>query len=109
MWLNDIGLELKPSKTRIAHTLEKDKSEDGIAGFNFLGYNIRQFPTGKYNSATKGSKAYGNIETIGFKTLITPSKDSSTVSDRRGKLETATSTLSEDVKAIVNLKLPKDH
>ena len=75
-WLKDIGLELKPSKTRIAHTLEKDKSEDEIAGFDFLGYNIRQFPTGKYNSAIKGSKTYGNTETIGFKTLITPSKNS---------------------------------
>ena len=76
VWLNDIGLELKPSKTRIAHTLKPELSEDAIAGFNFLGYNIRQFPAGKYKSATKGSKTYGNKELIGFKTLMTPSKDS---------------------------------
>ena len=37
-WLKDIGLELKPSKTRIAHTLKPELSEDGIAGFDFLGY-----------------------------------------------------------------------
>ena len=69
-WLKQIGLELKPSKTRIAHTLDSEKSEDGIAGFDFLGYNIRQFPAGKYVSAKNGSK-----EIIGFNTFITPSKD----------------------------------
>ena len=69
-WLKDIGLELKPSKTRIAHTLYPDKSEDGIAGFDFLGYNIRQFPAGKYVSAKHRHKG-----TLGFNTFITPSKD----------------------------------
>ena len=29
--LKDIGLELKPEKTRIAHTPTPEKSEDGIA------------------------------------------------------------------------------
>ncbi len=70
-WLSDIGLELKPSKTRIAHTLDSDKSEDGIAGFDFLGYNIRQFPVGKYKSP---KNPHGNL--LGFRTLITPSKKS---------------------------------
>ena len=69
-WLKDIGLELKPSKTRIAHTLYPDKSEDGIAGFDFLGYNIRQFPAGKYVSAKHRHKG-----ALGFNTFITPSKD----------------------------------
>ena len=70
-WLKDIGLELKPSKTRIAHTLHSEKSEDGIAGFNFLGYNIRQYPAGKYVSPRNGNK-----DILGFKTLIIPSKES---------------------------------
>jgi RNA-directed DNA polymerase len=67
-WLSGIGLELKPSKTRVAHTLNKLGDEE--PGFNFLGFNIRQFPTGKYNS----SKAKGRI--LGFKTIIIPSKES---------------------------------
>ncbi len=40
-WLRKIGLELKPEKTRIAHTLFKYKQVP--PGFNFLGFNIRQF------------------------------------------------------------------
>ena len=69
-WLKEIGLELKLSKTRIAHTLDSEKSEDGIAGFDFLGYNIRQFPAGKYVSPRNTKK-----DVIGFNTFITPSKD----------------------------------
>jgi RNA-directed DNA polymerase len=68
-WLSDIGLELKPSKTRLAHTLNKLENEE--PGFNFLGFNVRQFPVGKYNS---GSKSRGGL--LGFKTIITPSKES---------------------------------
>ncbi len=67
-WLSGIGLELKPSKTRLAHTL--NKLEDTEPGFNFLGFNVRQFPVGKYNS---GSHRGG---LLGFKTIITPSKES---------------------------------
>lgn len=67
-WLSGIGLELKPSKTRLAHTL--NKLEDEQPGFNFLGFNIRQFPVGKYNSGKVKDKI------LGFKTIITPSKDS---------------------------------
>ena len=69
-WLKETGLELKPTKTRIAHTLDSEKSEDGISGFDFLGYNIRQFPAGKYVSIKNSKK-----ETVGFNTFITPSKD----------------------------------
>lgn len=67
-WLKELGLELKPSKTRISHTLHQ---YNGNKGFNFLGFSIRQFPVGKYQSGknTKG-------ERLGFKTLIKPSKDS---------------------------------
>ncbi|MBE9146927.1 group II intron reverse transcriptase/maturase [Planktothrix mougeotii] len=70
-WLQNIGLELKPSKTRVAHTLKEHESEQ--AGFDFLGFTIRQFPVGKY---TSGNKSRGGK--LGFKTIITPSKDSQT-------------------------------
>src|SRR2546428_6513239 len=43
-WLTDIGLELKPSKTKITHTL---REYQGTRGFDFLGWTIRQFPVGK--------------------------------------------------------------
>lgn len=66
-WLNDMGLELKPSKTRLTHTLNKLGSEK--PGFNFLGFNIRQFPGGKY---VTGKSSHG--DSLGFKTIITPSK-----------------------------------
>jgi RNA-directed DNA polymerase len=59
-WLKDMGLELKPSKTRLAHTLDKYEQEE--PGFDFLGFTIRQHRVGKYSSKQ------------GFKTIITPSK-----------------------------------
>lgn len=67
-WLLDMGLELKPSKTRITHTLNEVDGEN--PGFNFLGFNVRQFEVGKNNSG----KVKGKI--LGFKTIITPSKES---------------------------------
>ena len=70
-WLNDIGLELKPTKTRMTHSLEHGLSEDGQAGFNFLGFHIQQHKTGKYRSSRN---QHGKIK--GFITLITPSKES---------------------------------
>ncbi|WP_363269555.1 group II intron reverse transcriptase/maturase [Okeania sp. SIO2B3] len=59
-WLNQVGLELKPEKTKIAHTLEEH--EGNTPGFDFLGFTIRQW----------------NIKTTkqGFKTLIKPSSKS---------------------------------
>jgi RNA-directed DNA polymerase len=57
-WLKDIGLELKPSKTRIGHTLEEI---DGKAGCDFLGFGIRQYPV--------------KNKTLGFKTLTKPSQE----------------------------------
>jgi RNA-directed DNA polymerase len=59
-WLQGIGLELNRDKTRIAHTLEY---KGGQAGFNFLGFEVRQHPVSRYNAKR------------GFKTLIKPSKD----------------------------------
>ncbi|NES06556.1 MAG: RNA-dependent DNA polymerase, partial [Okeania sp. SIO2F4] len=59
-WLNQIGLELKPEKTKIAHTLEE--YEGNKPGFNFLGFTVRQYEA---NSTKQG-----------FKTLIKPSTKS---------------------------------
>jgi RNA-directed DNA polymerase len=61
-WLAGIGLELSPTKTRIAHTLE---SHEGEAGFHFLGFQIRQYQASQYNTA----------QGRGFKTLIKPSPE----------------------------------
>src|SRR2546422_11512057 len=51
-----MGLELQPSQTRLTHTLHV---EAGGAGFDLLGFNIRQDPT-------KAKR--------GYKTIITPSR-----------------------------------
>ncbi|NER08290.1 MAG: hypothetical protein F6K17_39970 [Okeania sp. SIO3C4] len=59
-WLNHVGLELKPEKTKIAHTLEE--YEGNRPGFDFLGFTIRQW---KVKSTKQG-----------FKTLIKPSSKS---------------------------------
>ncbi|MBG0745549.1 group II intron reverse transcriptase/maturase [Planktothrix agardhii 1806] len=65
-WLGDMGLELKPSKTKLTHTLNEI---DGNVGFEFLGFHIQQYKVGNYLSA---KNPYGKI--LGFNTLITPSK-----------------------------------
>jgi len=65
-WLSELGLELKPSKTRISHTLNE---YEGHIGFDFLGFTVRQFPVGKYHS---GKSSNGKL--LGYKTIITPSK-----------------------------------
>ncbi len=61
-WLVGMGLELSSKKTRLVHTLDTDGGE---AGFNFLGFQVRQYAASKYNTA-RG---------CGFKTLIKPSKE----------------------------------
>ncbi|MDQ2829765.1 MAG: group II intron reverse transcriptase/maturase [Chloroflexota bacterium] len=66
-WLRGIGLELKPSKTRITHTLHP---HEGNVGFDFLGFTVRQHPVG---SGRAGTRTTGRVR--GFKTIITPSKD----------------------------------
>lgn len=68
-WLSDVGLELRLDKTRLTHTLDPLLSEDGIAGFDFLGHHIQQYPAGKYRSARDHLG-----RSLGFKTLIVPSK-----------------------------------
>ena len=54
--LHGMGLELKPSKTRITHTLT---IREGEAGFDFLGFRIRQYPV-------KSAR--------GYKTIIKPNR-----------------------------------
>src|SRR2546429_5085315 len=66
-WLQGIGLELKPSKTRLSHTLN---DYQGNVGFSFLGFTIRQYPVGRTHSGTTS-----NGKPLGFKTLIKPSKE----------------------------------
>jgi len=58
-WLATMGLTLKPSKTFITHTLYE---HEGRTGFDFLGFTVRQFRTGKHHSRR------------GYKVIITPSK-----------------------------------
>jgi RNA-directed DNA polymerase len=66
-WLNGMGLELKPSKTGLAHTINKYEGQD--VGFKFLGFNVKQIPVGKYKTGHCKDKP------LGFKTLIKPSKE----------------------------------
>jgi RNA-directed DNA polymerase len=58
-WLSKIGLDLRPEKTRLCHTLLQ--SEGLKPGFNFLGFSIRQF---NCNDRKKG-----------YKLIITPSRE----------------------------------
>ena len=66
--LSEMGLEINREKTKITHTLHE--FEGNKPGFNFLGFNIRQYPVGKHQSGkdTQGRK-------LGFKTIIKPSKE----------------------------------
>jgi RNA-directed DNA polymerase len=64
VWLAEIGLRLKPSKTRITHTLDE---HEGNTGFDFLGFNVRQYRVGRYHTHTYRGRP-------GFKTLIKPSR-----------------------------------
>jgi RNA-directed DNA polymerase len=66
-WLQDLSLTLKPSKTRLTHTYHPCEGELGV---DFLGFHIRQYPVGKYKTG-KGP----HNKPLGFKTLITPSKE----------------------------------
>lgn len=69
------GLELSEAKTRITHTLDINDIDskliefDGVIGFNFLGFTIKQFKT-------KHKSAKSNKQKLYYKTLIYPSKDS---------------------------------
>jgi RNA-directed DNA polymerase len=68
-WLAEMGLELKPSKTRITHTLH---DHEGNHGFDFLGWNIRQYPVGKTHAGKTGGPTSHRLD---FKTIIKPSDE----------------------------------
>ncbi|MFP3032305.1 MAG: group II intron reverse transcriptase/maturase [Wolbachia sp.] len=61
-WLKTVGLELKPSKTKISHTFKFSNGQK--PGFDFLGFTIRHYPI-KQNKR-------------GYKLLIKPSRNSVT-------------------------------
>jgi RNA-directed DNA polymerase len=63
-WLADIGLTLNAAKSHISHTLEGDQP-----GFDWLGFNIRQYRVGTHQSGKRS-----NGQRLGFKTLIKPAK-----------------------------------
>ncbi len=69
-WLDSMGLELKPEKTRITHTLEGGL--EYATGFNFLGFHVQQFKVGKHQIRTKDKL---NRFGYGFSTVITPSRE----------------------------------
>ncbi|MDT9180160.1 MULTISPECIES: reverse transcriptase domain-containing protein [unclassified Limnospira] len=70
-WLKPIGLKIKPEKTRICHTLNPIEYDRKLEepGFDFLGFNIRQYPVGKYKT---GKSPHG--KPLGFPTHIKPSQ-----------------------------------
>ena len=69
-WLAQVGVRLKPSKTRLTHTL---LPHNGPGGFDFLGFEVRQYSVGNHRSGrTKAGRR------LGFKTLIKPSKSAQT-------------------------------
>ncbi len=70
-WLAGMGLEMKPSKTRVTHTLHQ---RDGDVGFDFLGFNVRQHPVGKTHSGKSGGNGQSS-RLLGYKTIIKPSKE----------------------------------
>lgn len=66
-WLGAWGLHLKANKTRVTHTRH---SIDGPAGFDFLGFTVRQYEVGR----TKvGKDTWGHP--LAFKLRIRPSKE----------------------------------
>lgn len=67
-WLASMGLELKPSKTKVTHTL---LSYQGNVGCDFLGWTVRQFPVGKTHTGVANQQRHP----LGFKTIIRPSKE----------------------------------
>jgi RNA-directed DNA polymerase len=67
IWLSELGLNLKESKTRITHTR---KNQGTNWGFDYLGFNIRQYEVA---DSASGRDRKGNL--LGYKTLIKPSKD----------------------------------
>ncbi|MGG6265616.1 group II intron reverse transcriptase [Leptolyngbya sp. AN03gr2] len=68
-WLQHYGLKLKAEKTKIVHTLNSYDGQE--PGFDFLGFNIRQYRVSK----GRGAKSTDGTP-LGYKTIIKPSLDS---------------------------------
>ena len=68
-WLAGMGLEMKPSKTRVTHTLHQ---HEGQVGFDFLGFTVRQYKVGKTHA---GKSSARSSHPLGFKTIIKPSAE----------------------------------
>jgi len=62
-WLAEVGLRLSSAKTHVTHTLDEYQ---GHVGFDFLGFNVRQYRVGQYHTRTFRGQP-------GIKTLIKPS------------------------------------
>jgi RNA-directed DNA polymerase len=67
LWLQQMGLNLSPKKTRVTHTLIPT---EGNVGFDFLGFTVRQRPVGETHTR---KNTHG--KPLGFKTIIRPSKE----------------------------------
>lgn len=67
VWLAQVGLHMNPKKTRITHTLTP---YEGRVGLDFLGFEVRQYPVGKTHTGKNT-----NGKSLGFKTIIKPSKE----------------------------------
>lgn len=92
--MSRIGLRLEDAKTRVSHTRKK---VDNQTGFDFLGFNIRQYPIGRRKiRKTKAS--------LNFRTHIKPSKRK-VIDHLKMIKETFNST--KDITALIALLNPK--
>jgi RNA-directed DNA polymerase len=66
-----MGLEIKPQKTRIVHTLDKFLCADGNASFDFLGFTFSQRNVSKYKSVKLGC----NKGIIPIAAVVLPAKN----------------------------------
>ena len=70
-WLKHMGLEFSEPKTRIGHTYYEHEGHQ--PGFDFLGFNFRQFKLGKRDQRKVVTPAYSRLAE--HKTIITPTKE----------------------------------
>jgi hypothetical protein len=68
-WVGKMGLQLKPEKTRTVHSLLRHEGHE--PGFNFLGFNCRQYrrtPQGKIKTLIKPEKdkLHSHLQELGM-------------------------------------------
>jgi RNA-directed DNA polymerase len=95
-WLAILGLRLNARKTPVLHTLSPFQ---GQAGFEFLGFTLRQYPAGpvqrKAASLPLSGRAFASPEpSPGWQTVITPGEEATkrhlaVVSQRIGQVQAA--------------------